>query len=147
MKTLFLAAFLATSIIASASGTKEKSVTNMKMLHNFTAQFGHVDNVVWRSAMNNMTKAEFQIDNDKICAFFDDNGNYVAQTKQIGLGDLPKKLQAALNQKAPGAEVLTVFEMISNDEKAWFVETVANNERKVWKGNTFGKLSRYHMNP
>ena len=146
MKTLFLAAFLATSLIATASGTKEKSITNMKLLNNFTAQFGHVDNVVWRSAMNNMTKAEFTIDDDKICAFFDESGSYVAQTRQISLEELPKKLQEALNEKAPGAEVLTVFEMTSNDEKAWFVETVARNEKKLWKGNTFGKLSRYYVN-
>lgn len=146
MKTLFLAAFLATSLIATASGTKEKNITNMKLLNNFTAQFGHVENVVWRSAMNNMTKAEFTIDDDKICAFFDESGSYVAQTRQISLEELPKKLQEALNEKAPGAEVLTVFEMTSNDEKAWFVETVASNEKKLWKGNTFGKLSRYYVN-
>lgn len=147
MKTLFLAVLVATSLLASASGTKEKNITNMKLLQNFTAQFGHVENVVWRSAMNDMTKAEFVMDNEKLCAFFDESGNYVAQTREIGISDLPKKLKAALDEKAPGAEVLTVFEMTSNDEKAWFVETVANNEKKLWKGNTFGKLSRYYVKP
>jgi hypothetical protein len=147
MKTLILAVLLASSFFANASGTKEKSVTNMKLIQNFTAQFGHVDNVVWRSAMNNMTKAEFVMDDEKLCAFFDENGNYVAQTREITIQALPKKLKSALDEKAPGAEVLTVFEMVSNDEKAWFVETVANNEKKLWKGNTFGKLSRYYVKP
>jgi hypothetical protein len=145
MKTLILAIFAASSFFANASGTKEKAVTNITLLQNFTAQFGQVDNVVWRNARNNMTKAEFVIDDEPVCAFFDETGNFVAQTKELKIGDLPKKLKSALNEKAPGAEVLNVFEMITNDERAWFVETLANNEKKLWKGNSFGKLSRYYV--
>ena len=147
MKTLLLAALLSTSLIAGASGTREKSVTNVRMLQNFTAQYGHVDNVVWHSAMNNMVKAEFQMEDEKLCAYFDENGNYVAQTREITLSELPKKLKAALDEKAPGAEVISLFEMTTDNEKAWFVETKSLNENKLWKGTTFGKLSRYYVQP
>ena len=147
MKTTLLALLLSVSIIAAASGTREKSVTNVRMLQNFTAQYGNIDNVVWRSAMNNMVKAEFELEEEKICAYFDESGNYVAQTREITLSELPKKLQIALEEKAPGAEVVSLFEMVNDSEKAWFIETKSMNEKKLWKGNTFGKLARYYVKP
>lgn len=145
MKTLLATLLLATTLFANASGTKEKSVASYRLTKSFNAQFGAVDNVVWRNAANNMVKAEFEMDEEKICAYFDRNGDFVAQTKEIKPDQLPKNLQAALREKAPGAEILNVFEMISDEERAWFVETTANNEHKLWKGNSFGKLSRYFI--
>lgn len=144
MKTLLSALFIAGSLYATAAGTKEKSVVNYELRRNFMAEFGNVENIDWHPAANNMTRANFIQDDEKITAWFDESSKYVAQTREIKPVELPKKLRTALNEKAPGAIVVSVVKMKSDDENAWFVETVAGNERKVWKGNTLGRLSRYY---
>lgn len=147
MKSFFLSAFLAITLLASASGTKEKKVASYRLSQNFQAEFGSIENVKWSSAMNNMTKADFVMDDEKLCAYFDENGNYVASTKSITFDELPKKLKIAMQDKLPGAKIETVFEMSSPTEKSWFIETIQNNERKIWKGNFFGMVTRYYVKP
>ena len=145
MKSVILSALLAISLMSAASGTKEKNVTNYRLSHNFNAEFGMVDNVKWSSAMNNMTRADFVLDEEPVCAFFDEQGDFVASTKTMTFKNLPKKLQAAILEKVPGATIETVFEMTSPQEKSWYIETNVNNEKKVWKGSTFGTITRYYV--
>jgi uncharacterized protein YozE (UPF0346 family) len=143
MKTILLSASLALCLLAGASGTKEKTVTTYRTIQNFTAEFGQVDNVKWSNAMNNMTKAEFVLDDEPVCAYFDVNGDFVAETRNVTFDELPKAIRSSINNKFPGAKILNLFEMTSRQEKTWFIETVYNNERKIWKSNSFGILSRY----
>jgi len=145
MKTIFLSAFLAITLLATASGTKDKTAASYKTSRSLFAEFGRVDNVKWSNAMNDMIKADFILDDEAICAFFDANGDFVASTKAVDFNELPKNLKTAINDKVPGANILTVFEFNSKTERAWFVETELNNEKKVWKGNGFGSLTRYYV--
>ena len=145
MKPLILSALLAISLMSFASGTKEKNVASYRLIYNFNAEFGQVDNVKWSSAMNDMTRADFILDDEPVCAYFDEQGDFVAATKTITFKDLPKKLQAAVLEKVPGATIETVFEMSSPEEKTWFIETNVNNEKKVWKGTNFGAITRYYV--
>jgi hypothetical protein len=145
MKQLLFTVFIATSLFVSAAGTKEKTIVNLNLTKNFTARFGEVDNVSWSNAANGMTKATFETDNETHVAFFDESGNYVAETKTLALTDIPKKLRMALEEKAPGAQINNAFEMTTDDEKTWFVETEANGERKVWQWIGTGRLRRYYV--
>ena len=145
MKTIFLSAFSAITLFAAASGTKEKSVASYQADRSFFAEFGQVDGVKWSNAMNNMTKADFVLDDEAICAYFDQNGDFVASTKAVDFNELPKSLRTAIHNKVPGANILSVFELNSKTERAWFVETELNNEKKVWKGTGLGSLARYYV--
>lgn len=145
MKSIILSALLAVSLMASASGTKEKTVVTYRLSHNFNAEFGQVENVKWSSAMNDMTRADFVLDDEPVCAYFNEAGEFVAATKTITFKDLPKKLQNRILEKVPGATIETVFEMSSPEEKSWYIETNQNNEKKVWKGTSFGMITRYYV--
>ncbi|MES2646812.1 MAG: hypothetical protein V4717_08065 [Bacteroidota bacterium] len=147
MKSIFLSAALAICLFATASGTREKSVANYRIIQSFNEEFGRVENLKWSSAMNNLVKADFELDNETMSAYFDENGEYVASTKIISLDQLPKKLQASIKEKVGDAKIDQVFEMTSIREKSFFVETTSNNEKKVWKGDSFGKLTRYYLKP
>jgi hypothetical protein len=147
MKTILLSALLAISLTAGASGKKdEKQVVTYRTSQNFLNEFGQVDNVKWSTAMNNMTKADFLLEDEPVTAYFDENGEFVASTKAITFEELPRALRSSINNKLPGAQILTVFEMSSRQEKSWFIETIFNNERKLWKGNSFGTVTRYFVN-
>ncbi len=146
MKTILLSALMAISLLAGASGKKEeKNVVTYRTSQNFLNEFGQVDNVKWSNAMNNMTKADFILEDEPVSAYFDENGEFVASTKAITFEELPRALRTSINNKLPGAKILTVFEMSSRHEKSWFIETDFNNERKLWKGNSFGAFARYFV--
>lgn len=143
MKTILLSASLVFSLLAGASGTKEKNAASYRAIQSFKTEFGQVEDVKWSSAMNNMTKADFILDDEPVTAFFDEAGEFVASTRAVAFETLPKALRTSFNAKMPGAKILTLFEVSSQQERVWFLQTQYNNEVKVWKGSAQGNLSRY----
>ena len=146
MKTIFLSAALAvSSIFAIASGIKEKSIASYRTTQNLAKEFGDVENLKWSSAANNMTRADFTVDDQKISAFFDDGGEYVASTKVLTLNDLSRKLQTALNKKLEGATITSVIQMTTAEDACYFIEAETNGVKKVWKGYDSGMVSAYKV--
>jgi hypothetical protein len=50
MKTIILSASLALSLLAGASGTKEKNAASYRVIQSFINEFGQVENVKWSNA-------------------------------------------------------------------------------------------------
>lgn len=144
MKTFFLStAFAFVSLFATASGTKEKTIASYRTTQSLAAEFGDVDNLKWSSASNNLTRADFTVEDQQITAFFDDAGEYVASTRVMTLNDLPKKLKSSVNKKLAGQTITNILYMTAKDESSYFIETQTDGVRKVWKGQEFGDLKPY----
>lgn len=145
MRTIILAAFLLLFLFAGASGTKEKFEASYQTTQNFITEFGMVENVQWSKSFNDMSKADFVLNDEPVSAYFDTDGEFVAYTRELAFNDFPKSVKTAINQKLPGARVLKSFEMSTRIDKTWFVETLLNNQRKLWKIDKMGKVSRYFI--
>lgn len=144
MKTLLLStAFAFVTLLATASGTKEKNVATYRTNQSLVAEFGDVDNLKWSAASNNLTRADFTVDDQAITAFFDDAGDYVASTRVMTLNDLPKKLKSTVTKKLSGENITNILYMTAKDESSYFIETQTDGIRKVWKGQDFGDLRLY----
>lgn len=146
MKKIILSAALAfSSIFAIASGTKEKSIASYRTVQNLAKEFGDVENLKWSSASNNMTRADFTVDDQKISAFFDEAGEYVASTKILTVNNLPKKILTSLNKKLEGATITSVIHMTTAEDSSYFIESELNGVKKVWKGYSSGMVGAYKV--
>lgn len=145
MKTFFISVLLLAGSFAIASGTKEKVSVSYHTLQSFQSEFGNIEDVKWSQAMNNMTKADFIMDDVPVVAYFDENGEFFASTIDLKFEDLPRELRKAVSEKLADAKILSVFEMTSKYERCYFIETEVDGKKKVWKGNSVGGLSRYFV--
>jgi len=122
---------------------KKKNVATYRTNQSLVAEFGDVDNLKWSAASNNLTRADFTVDDQAITAFFDDAGEYVASTRVLTLNDLPKKLKSTVTKKLVGENITNILYMTAKEESSYFIETQTDGVRKVWKGQEFGDLKPY----
>jgi hypothetical protein len=139
MKTLLLAAITAlTSLSASANNKTAQKKVNITVVKAFESEFGEVQDVSWSNAAQNMLRANFTKDDEKISAFFNQAGEYIATTIERKASDLPAKLKAAINQKIKDCVIIEALEFIDDDEEAYFVKVYNNGTEKLYKGTALG---------
>ena len=95
--------------------------------------------------MNNMTRADFVMDDENFTAYFNDLGEYVASTNSLQFNDLPKSLRIAIKSKLPNATVINAFKITSPSDVSYYFETEQDGEKKLYKGREFGDFTRYYV--
>ena len=146
MKTLILSAAVALlSLSASASGSKEKSNVSFRCVQSFEKEFGYIEDVKWSNSMNHMSRAEFVQDDEKVTAYFDEAGEYVASTTTMQFDQLPKMLRSRIKEKMPTANVVTVFRVTTGTDVSYYFETEKDGEKKLYKGKEYGDFTRHYV--
>ena len=144
MKRLFFAAvFAITAFTASAFVPAGKVQVSYKVSQAFEQEFGQQKDVVWTDAANNMLRADFKMDEETITAFFNEEGKYIATTRDMKPESLPLKLRLAVNEKTAGYTLNTVFEMISAEDHSFYIEATNGEYKKVFRGFSDGSISLY----
>jgi len=94
MKKLIIAAFIAVAITGSAFA-KPIEVTaetvSYRVLNSFKADFADAENVSWK-VDKDFVKASFILDDEKMEAFYNTDGELLATSKAVAFDKLPKKL-------------------------------------------------------
>jgi hypothetical protein len=144
MKSLMLSAAIAlSSFAATASDTKGSKILSYRANENLFLQFGEVENVQWRPALNNMVRADFNVNDESVTAFFASDGEFIASTKNITRNQLPVRLRKEFDKKVGDAEITKMFELNSAVEHCYFVETIVEGKVKIWKGTDYGSMQQY----
>ena len=143
MKTfLFAAALALTTFTASANKTTSTNKTfGYRFTNTLQTEFGDVENLSWSTASNNMYKAAFTKNNEKVNAFFNENGEIIATTVELAIDDLPKKVKNAVYQQEKDGVITEAIHLTNSDEVAYFVKVYVNGAEKVYKSNSLGQLS------
>ena len=140
MKTIILAAALAlTSVSVNADNHSANKKVSVSVTNAFVKEFGSVEEVTWSNAANHMLRASFIQDDEKVNAFFNENGEFMASTIELAPEKLPSKLKAAINKKVKDA-VITEAVQLQGDDQAYFVKVYVNGVEKVYKGSSLGAL-------
>jgi hypothetical protein len=146
MKTLLVAAVLAlTSLSASANKKSAQNKVSINTIKSFEREFGEVADVSWTTSAQNMLRANFTKDDEKMSAFFSQSGDYIATTIERKASDLPAKLRAALNQKIKDGVIIEALEFIDDDEAAYFVKVYNNGTEKLYKGTALGLIKEVNF--
>jgi hypothetical protein len=146
MKILMIAAFALFSLSVNASGRKEKTIASYRTTQSLASEFGHVENVKWSNAANNLIRADFVLDEQSVSAFFNEDGEYVASTRELTLDYLNKKLRNAITKLVPAENITQIIYMTTKDEGNYYIETKTDGVRKVWKCTETGDVSPFKTN-
>jgi hypothetical protein len=146
MKTLLVAAVLAlTSLSASANKKSAQNKVSINAIKSFEREFGEVGDVTWSNSAQNMLRANFTKDDEKMSAFFSQSGDYIATTIERKASDLPAKLRAAISQKNKDGVIIEALEFIDDDEAAYFVKVYNNGTEKLYKGSSLGLIKEVNF--
>lgn len=138
MKTLLFAAAMAlTTLTASANKESSKNKVSFQFSRSFEKEFGRVEDVSWSPSANNMYRAEFTKDGESVSAFFNEQGELVAETVALTPSDLPAKIRVAVTKKGVPTEAIR---LINAAEEAYFVKVYADGKDRIYKAFTSGNL-------
>ncbi len=141
MKTIFVAAALAVfSFKANAKNPTSPRSVNFKIVQTFEQEFGNVQSVQWDVTANNLVKASFNLEGENVCAFFDEQGYYVASTVCLTEEQLPFKLRNALQNKYKSAQIAEIIELRNGENDGYFILIKEGNTTKLLKGYGDGFL-------
>ena len=103
MKKLIIAAFIAVAITGSAFAKPTETTTetvSYRVLNSFKADFADAENVSWKIDKD-FVKASFILENEKMEAFYNNDGELIATSKAIAFDKLPKKALKTITTKYP----------------------------------------------
>ena len=144
MKKLLFTALIALSIVTTAFADdvkKVKSTTkvNAKALSNFAKQFEFASNISW-TAKPAYVKASFTMNNVRMEAFYDYQGNMIGSSHAICLDDLPTNAKRLFAKRYAGYTVKEAIQFDGMDESAFYISAENDTQSVILKVSS-GMLS------
>lgn len=146
MKTIFIAAALAITTISvnAKSNSADKQVT-YQINESLNREFGDAQDIKWSAASNNLLRANFTSEGEKVNAFFNEDGEYVASTIELSKDKLPASLMAAIDKKFGNIVITEAVALQGTNDEAYFVKAKVNGVEKLLKGYSNGFVKEVSM--
>lgn len=146
MKKLFITALAAIAIGTSAFAGP--SAISNKVNDHFAASFSKAKNVSWKSS-DRFEKVSFVLNNEKVDAFYDNNGELIGTSKTMAFDKLPKSALENITSKYqyPEYQLKDCIEFTSDSkEKNFYVSMEKQNETLVLEITKGGMVSVFARN-
>jgi hypothetical protein len=121
--------FAATAMLFSASafaGYSNEAKATSKVEKSFQKDFSKAANISWEKS-NNVYIAHFDVNNIRIEAAYNEDGELVATSKEFKATDLPLTVSLAISKKYPGYEVAKKGEEITYERETNYYINVGND--------------------
>ena len=115
---------------------KNKEVINKQAQHAFKNEFANATDVAW-SVGKSYYKVAFTMDDQKLFAYYNNQGEFIAISRFISSSQLPLKLQTNLKKLHSNYWISDLFEMTTNDTTDYYV-TFENADTKIVLKSTDG---------
>jgi hypothetical protein len=139
MKKSLMAALIVTTFVTSAFA-KDPAKINYLALRSFNVEFKAASNVTWSSAPD-FVKATFTLDNQKMEAFYNADGEKIATSSSISLDELPLKAKRAFAKKYDSYNVKEAILFEGIEESAYFISAENETENVIVKVHDNGVVS------
>lgn len=130
------------TLTAIANPPKTAKSVNQAALRELKQRFADIQNLRWYDSKNDMVRADFNDCKGRRTAYFSQKGDWIATTRDCTTNELPEKLKADLIKRFSDANIISLCEMESDTEHAWYVKIEKDGKTKVYRGLEYGKLQQ-----
>jgi len=99
MKKIIFAVLTFIALAFNASANDRSKISNV-ILNSFYSDFNNAENVEWQSD-SRFTKASFELNGEKVTAFYLYDGTFLGLTKSIALNELPQNAIREFTKEYP----------------------------------------------
>ena len=138
MKKLITSAILSV-LIATSSFATEKDKVNHFATANFSQEFKYVKNVTWTST-ENYVKASFVLNDKRMEALYDHEGNKIATCSAISIDDLPTNAKRVFAKKYADYTVNEAIQAEGADETSYYISAETNEQSLLLKVSSGGQV-------
>ena len=116
-------------IISTSFAFTGEDAVNKKALNSFKSEFVGATDAAWTSG-SNYYQVAFTMNDQKLFAFYNTDGDFMAVTRYISSFQLPLKLQGSLKKSYGNYWITDLFEMAASDETGYYV-TLENADTRI----------------
>jgi len=135
MKKIMMMLGMVFTLSTAFAFTGEEAV-NKQALKAFQTEFAGATDATW-TVGNNYYKVDFTMNEQKLFAFYNTEGEFIAVTRYISSTQLPLNLQSSLKKSYCRYWISDLFEMATNDGTGYYV-TLENADTKIILKSTNG---------
>jgi hypothetical protein len=133
-KILFATALLLSISFATIANNKS---TDPKALAAFKKDFSGASDVSWEEAAD-FSKATFAINGSVLFAYYSNNGELIAASRNISSSQLPLILFTGLKNEYSSYWISDLFELSHNNTTTYYVTLENANEKKILSSTSYG---------
>ncbi len=128
MKKIMMMLALVLTVGTSFAFTGEEAV-NKQALNAFKKEFAGATDAAW-TVGNNYYKVTFSLNDEKLFAYYNTQGEFLAVTRNISSLQLPLTLQTSLKRSYSNYWISDLFEVAKNDGTNYYV-TLETADTKI----------------
>lgn len=136
MKKMMMILALVLTVGTSFAFSGEE-VISKQALNAFRSEFADATDVAW-TVGSDYYRVAFTLSDQKLFAFYNSQGEFIAAARYITSLQLPLNLQSTLKKSFNNYWVTDLFELSNNDETSYYV-TLENADTKIVLKSTDGK--------
>jgi hypothetical protein len=127
MKKLFLIITILGSVYTTSIYAQSK--TPSAVLSSFQRSFNNATNETW-STVKGLYRVDFIFEREKVAAFFNENGDLIASSRNVTLLQIPLSLKSDLKKHFHDYEVSSLFEVDKEDGIIYYA-TIKNYKNQL----------------
>ncbi len=142
MKKSVLTVAMMLTIALTTAFANDNTEVSKKAKQSFNTNFNSASSVQWQQETN-FAKATFTMNNQVMNAYYNDNGDLVAITRNILSNQLPINLMAGIKKDYSKHWISDLFEIAADNETSYYVTLESADETIVLKSSDSNTWSVY----
>jgi hypothetical protein len=141
MRKLLMAALLVVTIAGSAFATETTTVSST-IANSFAYDFKKASDVTW-STSDNYVKATFVLNNQRMEAFYNVDGEKIGSSTAFNVEELPMNAKRVFAKKYSGYTVKQAIAFTGTEETEFYISAENDKEAVILKVDSLGAVSTY----
>jgi len=139
MKKILIFAAFSLLLIGNTAFASGEELVNQKVRESFNKEFSTAGGVRWKQLKNeNIFEAQFIYNNQRLCAFYDENGQLLVISRAIPAASLPLLVTKKLNSQYKDYQIQEVIEYVNEGDTSYFLQLEKNNQRVIVQAYSSG---------
>jgi len=133
MKKIIIILALVFSVSTSFAFTRPESVSS-QVLNTFSSEYVGATEATW-TISKDFYQVAFTLDGQRMFAFYNKSGDFIAVTRNISSVQLSKSLKKSLKKLMGNRWITDLFEITHDDETSWYVTMESADQKIILKSN------------
>jgi hypothetical protein len=133
MKKIITILALVLTVSTSFAFTAPESVSS-QALNTFSSEYVGATETTW-TISKDFYQVAFTLDGQRLFAFYNKSGDFIAVTKNISSVQLSNGLKKSLKKLMGNCWITDLFEVTHDDETSWYVTLESADQKTILKSN------------
>jgi hypothetical protein len=142
MKRYLVTLVVFLSVLGNFAFAKGDEIVNIKIRDAFRKEFSSAQQIHWEKIKNeNIYEAQFIYNNERLCAFFDENGQLLVISRSIAAASLPMLVTKKVNKQYKDYKLQEVLEYVCEGNTSYVLVLEKDSVRVVIQAYPEGSVS------